>query len=143
MHHCLNVVTEPAARPAALLVRAVEPIEGVDAMRAARERSRPAAARPATRRRAAPIPDARLAAGPGLVAAAFGIDRRDTGIDLCDPASPLRLEAAARRRAARPDVVADAPGRHRLRGASRGSPSRGGSLVPGSPSLSAAPDERG
>ena len=38
MHHCLNVVTEPAGRPAALLVRAVEPIDGIDAMRAARER---------------------------------------------------------------------------------------------------------
>jgi len=37
--------------------------------------------------------DARLGAGPGLVAAALGIDRGDTGLDLCDPSSPLRLEA--------------------------------------------------
>ena len=37
--------------------------------------------------------DARLAAGPGLVAAAFDIDRSHTGVDLCDAASTLHLEA--------------------------------------------------
>ena len=95
MHHCLNVVTEPAGRPAALLVRAVEPIDGIDAMRAAREARRTARARsqgPAGAAPPRPVPDARLGAGPGLVAAAFGITRHDTGSDLCDPASPLRLE---------------------------------------------------
>jgi DNA-3-methyladenine glycosylase len=85
MHHCLNVVTEPSGRPAALLIRAIEPLEGVACMRAARER---AARRPPIRR----VRDARLAAGPGLVAAAFGIDRSFTGLDLCDPASALRVE---------------------------------------------------
>ena len=59
-------------------------------MRAAREASGRRRAGATAPRRA--IADARLAAGPGLVAAAFGITRRDTGIDLCDPASPLRLE---------------------------------------------------
>ena len=98
MHHCLNVVTEPAPRPAALLVRAVEPLEGLDAMRAARAT---VARRPATR----VIPGPRVAAGPGLVAAAFSIDRRHTGTDLCDPASPLRLEPAPDDEAV-PDVVA-------------------------------------
>ena len=87
MHHCLNVVTEPAPRPAAVLVRAVEPIDGITAMRAARGRLANGPVHAA---------DARLAAGPGLVAAAFDIDRSCTGLDLCDPASPLRL-------AARPD----------------------------------------
>jgi DNA-3-methyladenine glycosylase len=87
MHHCLNVVTEPAARPAALLIRAVEPVEGIDAMRAARAASRGA------RRSRATTPAHRLAAGPGLVGAAFSLDRGVTGIDLCDPSSPLRLEA--------------------------------------------------
>jgi len=87
MHHCLNVVTEPVGRPAAVLIRAVEPETGIAAMRDARvsrTRTRP----PATSR------DARLAAGPGLVAAAFSIDRSATGVDLCDPASPLRLALA-------------------------------------------------
>lgn len=83
MHHCLNVVTEPDGRPAAVLIRAVEPLDGVEAMRAAREERRATAVR---------TPDARLAAGPGLVAAAFDIDRSCTGLDLCDPSSPLRLE---------------------------------------------------
>jgi DNA-3-methyladenine glycosylase len=95
MHHCLNVVTEPAGRPAALLVRAVEPIDGIDAMRAEREARRAGRGRSQapTEAPGRHVPDARLAAGPGLVAAAFGITRRDTGTDLCDPRSPLRLEA--------------------------------------------------
>ena len=94
MHHCLNVVTEASTHPAALLVRAVEPLEGADAMRAAREAAMGSRRSAATRERVPRrIPDARLAAGPGLVAAAFGIDRTHTGLDLCEPASPLRLEA--------------------------------------------------
>jgi len=97
MYCCLNLVTEPEGRPAALLVRAVEPIEGEDAMRAARERWLTNArtrrgAMPETQNR--PIPTARLASGPGLVTVAFDINRRDHGTDLCDPTSPLRLEAA-------------------------------------------------
>ncbi len=87
MYHCLNVVTEAAPRPAAVLIRAVEPLAGVQAMRAARERFRGRAVRAA---------DSRLAAGPGLVAAAFDIDRTCTGVDLCDPDSTVRLEPRAR-----------------------------------------------
>lgn len=79
MHHCLNVVTGPDGFPAAILVRAVEPTEGRDAMRAAGRRPG--------------IADARLAAGPGLVGAAFGVTREETGNDLTDPSARLRLEA--------------------------------------------------
>jgi DNA-3-methyladenine glycosylase len=86
MHHCLNVVTEPEGRPAAVLIRAIEPVDGTGAMREARESLLHAPVR---------APDARLGAGPGLVAAALGIDRGCTGLDLCDPASPLHLEARA------------------------------------------------
>ncbi|MHB8959036.1 MAG: DNA-3-methyladenine glycosylase [Candidatus Limnocylindrales bacterium] len=77
MHHCLNVVTEAVGRPAAVLIRAVEPIAGLDAIRAARGRVR--------------VADHRLAAGPGSVGAAFGIDRSFSGMDLCDPSAPLHL----------------------------------------------------
>jgi len=101
MYDCLNVVTEPTGAPAALLVRAVEPIEGVAAMRVARivgatvRRRSPAADRAATDAgRIAGLPSERLASGPGLLAAAFGLTTAWTGVDLCDPASPLRLEAA-------------------------------------------------
>jgi DNA-3-methyladenine glycosylase len=81
------VVTEPERRPAAVLVRAVEPLEGADVMRAAR------IARGRAVERIRTLPQHRLASGPGLVAAAFGLDRFDTGLDLCDPAAPVRLEA--------------------------------------------------
>jgi DNA-3-methyladenine glycosylase len=101
MYDCLNVVTEPAGDPAALLVRAVEPIEGIEAMRVARivgatlRRRSLTAERAATQaERIAGLPHERLASGPGLVAAAFGLTTEWTGIDLCDPASPLRLESA-------------------------------------------------
>jgi DNA-3-methyladenine glycosylase len=79
MHHCLNVVTEADGRPAALLIRAVEPVAGLDAMRAARGGVHAA--------------DHRLAAGPGSVGAAFGIDRSFSDMDLCDPNAPLHLAA--------------------------------------------------
>ncbi len=111
MYDCLNVVTEPEGRPAAVLVRAVEPVEGADLMRQARiartrRRGPPDPGHDeAARRRAArlaELPDARLAAGPGLVSAAFDITRTDTGLDLLDPASPLRLEVGT----APNDVVA-------------------------------------
>jgi DNA-3-methyladenine glycosylase len=99
MHACLNVVTEPAGSPAALLVRAVEPIDGVERMRADRI-ARAIAARRVTlpdraamdRLRIDRTSAVRLASGPGLVAAAFGLDTGWTGTDLCDPGSPLRLE---------------------------------------------------
>jgi len=101
MYDCLNIVTESEGRPAALLVRAVEPLEGLEAMRAARltwwrgrRKAVTAEAELAEAARLAALPAERLASGPGLVAAAFEIDRSMTGVDLVDPGSPLRLELA-------------------------------------------------
>jgi DNA-3-methyladenine glycosylase len=100
MYDCLNVVAGPAGSAAAILIRAQEPREGVAAMRrgrlaGARRRRLSAAALEAETTRIAALPAAHLARGPGLAAAAFGIGRSDTGLDLCDPGSPLRLETAS------------------------------------------------
>jgi len=103
MYDCLNVVTGPAGSPAAVLIRAVEPVHGLVAIRGARRdralrRAGLSAGDPgseAIESRIEAIPAARLASGPGLVAAAFGIRRIDTGMDLLDPRSPIRLEPAS------------------------------------------------
>jgi DNA-3-methyladenine glycosylase len=99
MYDCLNVVTGPEGAPSAVLIRAVEPLSGLTEMRHGRlvvEARRKAARTPdgstGARARLARTPAHRLASGPGLVAAAFAIDTSWTGTDLCDPASPLRLE---------------------------------------------------
>ncbi len=98
MYDCLNVVTGPEGGASALLIRAVEPLEGLAAMRADRVRVATERRRSLDRDETAEhmrlerTRDQRLASGPGLVGAAFGIDRRFTGVDLCDPESALRLE---------------------------------------------------
>jgi DNA-3-methyladenine glycosylase len=70
MHHCLNIVTEQEDYPAAVLIRAVEPGEGLELMREQR-----------------PVLDVRrLTNGPGKLCQAFGIDRRLNGLDLCGEA---------------------------------------------------------
>jgi DNA-3-methyladenine glycosylase len=68
LHHCLNVVCAADGEASAVLIRAVEPVEGIERMRARRG---PAAGR-----------DARLAAGPARTCQALDIDRRLDGIDL-------------------------------------------------------------
>ena len=83
MYDCLNVVTEPDGAPAAVLIRAVEPLEGVDAMRVdrvvrstSRRRSMTGDVRwrpPADRAHAA----RRLAAGPGWSPPRSGSTRLD------------------------------------------------------------------
>ena len=106
MYDCLNVVTEPEGLPAAVLIRAVEPVEGGTAMRQARiareRRCGPPAGGGTTGTTGAGLAgqagrlqrlsEARLASGPGLVAVAFDITRVDTGTDLLHPESTLRLE---------------------------------------------------
>ena len=69
MHHCLNVVCGPGVKPEAVLIRAVAVDEGESLARA-------------RRRAATHVSPTRLAAGPGNVAAALGIDRSLNGADL-------------------------------------------------------------
>ena len=79
MHHCLNVVTDQEGFPAAVLVRAVEPLEGIETMRARR------GGRPALQ----------LVSGPARLCQALAIDRRFDGADLCAADARLFIEAGA------------------------------------------------
>jgi DNA-3-methyladenine glycosylase len=101
MHHCLNVVTEPDGRPAALLLRAVEPLANAGRMRQARldwlESRFPRATDERlaqARSRVTALAESALASGPGLLCQALSVTRRDNEIDLCEAASELRLEVA-------------------------------------------------
>ena len=76
MHWMLNVVAHEEGRAAAVLVRAAEPLEGLDEFRDARSG----------------VKDRDLLNGPGKLCRAFGITRADDGSDLLDPDSELRLE---------------------------------------------------
>jgi DNA-3-methyladenine glycosylase len=67
MHHCLNVVCGPEGSGTAVLLRALEPGEGLDAMRARRPRARS---------------ERELCSGPGRLAQALGIDLALDGADL-------------------------------------------------------------
>lgn len=67
-HHCLNVAVQPKGVPGCVLIRAVEPIAGVETMR----------------RRRRDMPDARLTDGPAKLCQAFAIDMRHYGVDLCN-----------------------------------------------------------
>ncbi len=73
MHWMLNVVTEAEGRPAAVLLRAISPAEGVAVMQRRRGRQ--------------PLTD-----GPGKLCQALGIDGRLNGHDLCSPGSRLFCE---------------------------------------------------
>jgi len=89
MHYCLNVVTLGEGIPQAVLIRAVAPLEGVDAMRERRGAD-------------ASVAVDRLARGPGNLCRAFAIDRSLNGVDLTrsvltiHPGRELRAHEVAR-----------------------------------------------
>jgi DNA-3-methyladenine glycosylase len=83
IHYLVNAVTEPAGSPAAVLIRALEPLEGLDLMRARRRARRRAAS-------GAPLSDADLCRGPGNLTVALGIDLARNTSDLTR--GPLRIE---------------------------------------------------
>jgi len=66
-HYCLNIVTEKRGYPAAVLIRALEPMEGIEIME----------------RRRRTTDYRKLASGPGRLCQAFAIDLALNGIDLC------------------------------------------------------------
>lgn len=74
MYHCLNFVTEDEGKPAAVLLRAAEPSDGVELMQQRSSKSRPH----------------ELLNGPGKFCRAFGLNRSQNNCDLTN--SELYLE---------------------------------------------------
>jgi DNA-3-methyladenine glycosylase len=76
MHWMLNVVVEVEGFPAAILIRAIKPIEGLSIIAQRRQGQ----------------PEKQWTNGPAKVCQALNIDHRFYGIDLCNPESGLFIE---------------------------------------------------
>jgi DNA-3-methyladenine glycosylase len=82
VHFLFNIVTRPAGIGEAVLIRAVEPLSGIDVMR---------------ERRGPTVKDVHLTSGPGRLAQALGIVRDGfNGLDVTDPESVVRVLDAPR-----------------------------------------------
>lgn len=68
-HYCLNITTQQTGTPGAVLIRAIEPVKGLQAMR----RLRPN------------VSDSNLTNGPGKLTKALGIDRELNEVDMTKP----------------------------------------------------------
>lgn len=69
MYECLNIVAEPDGVPGCVLIRALEPLDGIDVMRERRPAARTARD---------------LASGPGKLTLALGITRALNGADVTE-----------------------------------------------------------
>src|SRR4051812_11266923 len=90
MHHQFNVVTGPEDTPTAVLVRGVEPEEGIEMMWQRRAVSK----------------ERELTSGPGKLCKALGIDRSFDGEDLTESPRVWLEDAGAR---LRPEEIATGP----------------------------------
>lgn len=84
IHVCANIVCGPDGVAAAVLIRACVIEDGVPGSRDV-----------ARSRRGHAVRDVALARGPGNLCSALGITMDDNGLDVFDPASPVRLELHA------------------------------------------------
>jgi DNA-3-methyladenine glycosylase len=82
MHACLNAVARRHGEPGCVLVRAVEPLQGLDTM---------------ARRRGVPADSRRLARGPGNLCRALGVTLADNGRDLTTGDLTIRGPEGTRR----------------------------------------------
>jgi DNA-3-methyladenine glycosylase len=95
-HHMLNIVTEQMDFPAAVLIRAVEPVGGVALMKKRRDTEELH----------------QLASGPGKLCEAFAIDRTLNGGDLCSSVLYVRDDGdSAPGIVARPRIGVDYAGK--------------------------------
>jgi DNA-3-methyladenine glycosylase len=78
IHHLVNAVTEREGSPAAVLIRALHPLDGVELMRRRRARG------------GTPPADRDLCRGPGNLSTALGVTLRQNRVDLAE--GPLRIE---------------------------------------------------
>jgi DNA-3-methyladenine glycosylase len=77
MHHCLNVSCEPEGLAGCVLIRALDPVSGIETMAGLRGLAAGAAPR-------------LIASGPGRLCQALGITRlAHNGVDVTDPGSEL------------------------------------------------------
>jgi DNA-3-methyladenine glycosylase len=90
IYQCLNIVAEPEGHPGCVLIRAIEPTQGIEIMK----QRRPAARHPES-----------LANGPGKLTLALGITRKHYGADVTKgpllvqrqhPEPALRIKATPR-----------------------------------------------
>ncbi|MCS7325355.1 MAG: DNA-3-methyladenine glycosylase [Thermoflexales bacterium] len=79
MHFCFNISTEAEGVPAAVLVRALEPLEGIAIMHL---------------HRGVHVPESALCRGPANLCKALAIDRAFSGYDMLQPHSVLFVEAS-------------------------------------------------
>ncbi|MEZ5355688.1 MAG: DNA-3-methyladenine glycosylase [Bryobacteraceae bacterium] len=82
MYECLNIVAEPPGSPGCVLIRALEPLAGIERMRAARPNAKS---------------DHALCAGPGKLTRAMGISRGHYGADFTAGSLTIRRAPVAAR----------------------------------------------
>lgn len=75
MHHCMNVVSEGEGRGCAALIRAIQPVKGIDIMRNNRGNKK----------------DYELTNGPGKVCHALGVTLEHNGVDITQEQSLIYL----------------------------------------------------
>ena len=86
IHALLNAVCEPAGVGAAVLIRALEPLDGIEEMRLRRESAGRGGERAALR-------DRELCSGPGKLTQALGVELSENGTSLLD--GPVAIRSAA------------------------------------------------
>ena len=92
IHHCMNIVVGPAGTPEVVLLRALEPLEGIELMEKRRKTDQLR----------------KLCSGPGNLTQALGITVAAYGLDLCG-GDPIYLEEEKERPPVKPEEITTTP----------------------------------